>query len=127
MDEKLSGVYNAPAARQPRRALNPAVKVAVALSALMLLTLTWIPAQLPASLRTHRCHHHNDQLRYAGEKIAWTACGDVAGRPVECSSIDVPMDHFNATNSGDKTFSVPLIRMRGKNATQNLLLNPGGW
>jgi pimeloyl-ACP methyl ester carboxylesterase len=36
------------------------------------------------------------------------------------------MDQFDAKNSGNKTFSIPLIRMRGKNATQNLLLNPGG-
>ncbi|KAJ4420480.1 hypothetical protein N0V82_004357 [Gnomoniopsis sp. IMI 355080] len=36
------------------------------------------------------------------------------------------MDQFNATNSGDKVFTIPLIRMRGNNATQNLLLNPGG-
>ncbi|KAK3313169.1 Alpha/Beta hydrolase protein [Apodospora peruviana] len=38
------------------------------------------------------------------------------------------MDQFNASNnSGNKTFSVPLIRMRGgKNATTNILLNPGG-
>ncbi|KUI61867.1 hypothetical protein VP1G_09039 [Cytospora mali] len=36
------------------------------------------------------------------------------------------MDQFNATNSADNVFTLPLIRMRGKNATQNLLLNPGG-
>lgn len=36
------------------------------------------------------------------------------------------MDQFNATNSANKTFSIPLIRLRGENATQNLLLNPGG-
>lgn len=36
------------------------------------------------------------------------------------------MDQFDAENSGNKTFSIPLIRMRGKNATQNILLNPGG-
>ncbi|EME86871.1 uncharacterized protein MYCFIDRAFT_86556 [Pseudocercospora fijiensis CIRAD86] len=75
----------------------------------------------------HQCHHKSDGLRrYAGEKISWKPCGDVAGRPVECSDIDVPMDQFNDTNSGNKTFSIPLIRARGKDATQNLLLNPGG-
>ncbi|KAJ9137952.1 Alpha/beta-hydrolase [Pleurostoma richardsiae] len=36
------------------------------------------------------------------------------------------MDHFDAENSGNRTFSLPLIRMRAKNATHNLLLNPGG-
>lgn len=71
-------------------------------------------------------HHEKTHHLYAGEKIAWEACGDVGGRPVECSNITVPMDQFNATNSGDKVFDIPLIRMRGKNATQNLLLNPGG-
>ncbi|KAF3760325.1 alpha/beta-hydrolase [Cryphonectria parasitica EP155] len=65
-------------------------------------------------------------FRYEGEHIAWEACGEVAGRHVECSTISVPMDQFNATNSGDKVFTIPLIRMRGKNATQNLLINPGG-
>lgn len=72
------------------------------------------------------CPHASKKHSYAGEKISWKACGDVSGRPVECSNIDVPMDQFNATNSGNKTFSIPLIRMRGNNATQNLLLNPGG-
>ncbi|ROV94100.1 hypothetical protein VMCG_08220 [Cytospora schulzeri] len=60
------------------------------------------------------------------EHITWEGCGEIKGRPVECSTITVPMDQFNATNSGDKVFTVPLIRMRGKDATQNLLLNPGG-
>jgi len=36
------------------------------------------------------------------------------------------MDQFNPDKSGNKTFSIPIIRLRGKNATQNLLLNPGG-
>lgn len=36
------------------------------------------------------------------------------------------MDQFDLENSGDKIFTIPLIRMRGNNATQNLILNPGG-
>lgn len=68
-----------------------------------------------------------DAIRtYPGEKISWTLCGNVKDREVECSDIDVPMDQFDARNSGDKTFNLPLIRLRGRNATQNLLLNPGG-
>ncbi|KAK3939393.1 Alpha/Beta hydrolase protein [Diplogelasinospora grovesii] len=71
---------------------------------------------------------------YAGEHIEWKACGQIGPdhRELECSSIDVPMDQFNATNSGSKTFGIPLIRMRAKGAsrddtaTQNMLLNPGG-
>jgi pimeloyl-ACP methyl ester carboxylesterase len=74
----------------------------------------------------HKCSSSPSHLKYAGEKISWEPCGDVSGRPVECSNITVPMDQFDATKSGDKTFSIPLIRMRGANATQNLLLNPGG-
>lgn len=56
----------------------------------------------------------------------WEGCGDIKGRPVECSTMPVPMDQFNATSSGDKVFTIPLIRMRGQNATENLILNPGG-
>ena len=67
------------------------------------------------------------EIRYAGERVAWTPCGNVAGRDLECSSIAVPLDHFNASNNaGGKHFTIPLVRMRGKNATHNLLLNPGG-
>ncbi|KAK1749709.1 Alpha/Beta hydrolase protein [Echria macrotheca] len=75
------------------------------------------------------CPHHYDNrqyLTYEGEHIQWEICGDVKGRPLECSSIDVPMDQFNTHDIGTKTFSIPLIRLRGKNATQNILLNPGG-
>ncbi|KAH8905733.1 alpha/beta-hydrolase [Coniochaeta sp. PMI_546] len=69
---------------------------------------------------------NRSSVRYAGEHISWGRCGDLNGRPLECSSVDVPMDQFNAENSGNKSFTIPLIRLRGKNATQNLLLNPGG-
>uniref|UniRef100_A0A0B7K7M9 AB hydrolase-1 domain-containing protein n=3 Tax=Bionectria ochroleuca TaxID=29856 RepID=A0A0B7K7M9_BIOOC len=67
-------------------------------------------------------------VTYEGETIQWQACGEINEHPLECGSIDVPMDQFNASNSGDKTFNIPLIRLRAFNATQgkNLLLNPGG-
>lgn len=74
---------------------------------------------------------HDELLRrqggttYPGEKIAWTPCGASANKPLECSSIEVPMDHFGK-NSGDKKFTIPLIRLRGKNAKKNVLWNPGG-
>ncbi|KAK2595281.1 hypothetical protein QQS21_006996 [Conoideocrella luteorostrata] len=64
--------------------------------------------------------------RYPGEKIQWEPCGSIDDHELECSEISVPMDQFNATNSGDKTFEIPLIRLRGKNATENMVLNPGG-
>ncbi len=75
-----------------------------------------------------RAHcHHEDLFTYPGENIGWERCGQLAnGRPLECSTIDVPMDQFNPENSGNETFSIPLIRLRGKDATKNLLLNPGG-
>ena len=79
-------------------------------------------------LHEHGCPGRQaEQLRrYKGEKIDWRPCGSVGGRDAECGDIDVPMDQFNATNSGDKTFNIPLMRVRGRNATQNILLNPGG-
>lgn len=36
------------------------------------------------------------------------------------------MDQFDPEKSGEKVFTVPLIRLRGVKATQNLLINPGG-
>ncbi|RDA90660.1 hypothetical protein CP533_6822 [Ophiocordyceps camponoti-saundersi (nom. inval.)] len=63
---------------------------------------------------------------YAGEKIGWKPCGEAKGREVECSDINVPMDQFGPSGVDGMTFNIPLIRMRGKNGTQNLVLNPGG-
>lgn len=65
-------------------------------------------------------------IRYAGESLTWEACGEIDGHRVECTSLDTPMDHFDKQNSGDKTFTIPIIRMRAHNATQSLFLNPGG-
>ncbi|KAJ5778119.1 Alpha/Beta hydrolase protein [Penicillium odoratum] len=70
--------------------------------------------------------HKPRAFRYNGENISWESCGDFEGSSLECSTVDVPMDQFNPENSGTKSFTIPLIRMRGSNATQNLLLNPGG-
>ncbi|KAG2414402.1 hypothetical protein HFD88_003593 [Aspergillus terreus] len=72
------------------------------------------------------CTNQPTYLEYSGERIRWTPCGRLKTTALECSSIDVPMDQFNASNSGSKTFTIPLIRIRGSNATQNLLTNPGG-
>ena len=66
-------------------------------------------------------------LTYVGEHIEWTSCGSIEGSDVECSSIDVPMDQFDRDRSGNKTFSIPLARLRGSiNATKNIIFNPGG-
>jgi len=85
-----------------------------------------VVVQFPRSLLKASSQCHDGLLRYPGEHISWQACGDLNGRPFECSEINVPMDQFNPDKSGNKTFSIPIIRLRGKNATQNLLLNPGG-
>ncbi|KAI1089070.1 alpha/beta-hydrolase [Rostrohypoxylon terebratum] len=109
---------------QPQRR-RPAVWKWVAAAAL-LVSIPVFRARLPLP---SRCSHHDNnptRLTYPGERIAWERCGNLGGRPLECSNIDVPMDQFNADNSGDKTFNIPLIRLRGANATQNLFLNPGG-
>lgn len=69
-----------------------------------------------------------NQHAYAGESLKWKPCGEITEHPLECASIDVPMDHFDEANSGNKTFEIPIIRLRASNAGpgQNILLNPGG-
>lgn len=75
--------------------------------------------------------HETAGVRYEGERIFWESCGEITGHPLECSDLIVPMNHFAPPNSSDadeeeKVFTIPLIRMRAKNATQNLIINPGG-
>ncbi|OAA58780.1 S33 family peptidase [Cordyceps fumosorosea ARSEF 2679] len=66
-------------------------------------------------------------LRYPNETIVWKPCGDTEGKPLECGTIVVPMDHFNTSRCGNETFTVPLVRLRGsERATHNVLINPGG-
>lgn len=65
-------------------------------------------------------------LNYGNEHISWKRCGTIKGHQLECSSVDVPMDQFDSVNSADKTFNIPLVRLRGKNAHKNIVLNPGG-
>ncbi|VUC20405.1 unnamed protein product [Clonostachys rosea] len=67
-------------------------------------------------------------LSYPGEQITWTPCGQADNHTLECSSIDVPKDQFDAQNSGDQTFNIPIIRLRGHDALggRNLIVNPGG-
>ncbi|KAK4099092.1 alpha/beta-hydrolase [Parathielavia hyrcaniae] len=92
-------------------------------------------------IRSHLPFHHNHDSvtlpcqppahSYPGERIAWTRCGHLANRTLECANLTVPMDHFIATNNlpDNKSFTIPLIRLRSPNTTQatrNLLLNPGG-
>jgi pimeloyl-ACP methyl ester carboxylesterase len=68
-------------------------------------------------------------VTYPGEHISWMPCGDVTGHLVECSSMKVPIDQFNETNSGDKTFNLSVARLRGNNTngdSKNIFYNPGG-
>ncbi|KAM0245418.1 hypothetical protein ACHAQJ_010564 [Trichoderma viride] len=68
-------------------------------------------------------------ITYLGEHISWTPCGNASDHLLECSSIKVPMDQFSKENSGNKTFDLSLIRIRGNNTTngsKNILYNPGG-
>ncbi|OQE28303.1 hypothetical protein PENSTE_c003G00669 [Penicillium steckii] len=65
-------------------------------------------------------------FEYSDENINWKPCNNSNSLPLECSSIKVPIDQFDLEHPRNETFIIPLIRMRGINATQNLFLNPGG-
>ncbi|KAI0813489.1 alpha/beta-hydrolase [Xylaria sp. FL0064] len=79
------------------------------------------------SLDTIESWDNRTRYRYPGESIEWESCGRLKnGRPVECSEISVPIDQFNRDHSSNDAFTIPLIRLRGRHAIQNLLLNPGG-
>ncbi|KAL7787451.1 Alpha/Beta hydrolase protein [Trichoderma ceciliae] len=73
--------------------------------------------------------HKDGAVTYPGEHISWTPCGSATGHLLECSAIKVPMDQFNREISGNKTFDLSLIRIRGNDTTagsKNILYNPGG-
>jgi len=123
-DIHLAGVVLQQPPRKQRR-LVPLLRYMVVgvLSGLAILYVVW-PG---CAIFRHDQHHQNKQyLMYEGEHIQWEVCGEINGRSLECSSIDVPVDQFDAQDVGDRMFSIPLIRLRGRNATQNILLNPGG-
>ncbi|KAH7467567.1 hypothetical protein FOMA001_g15304 [Fusarium oxysporum f. sp. matthiolae] len=79
----------------------------------------------PHCSHRHQHPHHHGRTTYPGEQIEWKPCGEISNRSVECSKIDVPIDQFHPDVS-NKTFNVPIIRMRGKDGSKNILLNPGG-
>jgi pimeloyl-ACP methyl ester carboxylesterase len=110
-----------------RRRRHPALWKLIAVAALISVAVLHTHTRWHLPRACPHGAHYPSALRYEGEHISWEPCGEVKGHPLECSTIDVPMDQFNAQNSGNQTFSIPLIRMRGgQNATRNLLLNPGG-
>lgn len=97
--------------------------------AALILLYTFI-SHFPFRLRPIPCHD-SARVKYEGESLFWEACGEITGHPLECSDLVVPMNHFAPANSSnpkenEKVFTIPLIRMRAKNATQNLIINPGG-
>lgn len=123
MNEKTMPVSEARGGRRPQSSKSLKFLAVGALVCFALFQFPWRTTWKP--------HHHCDaafdgKFKYPGEQITWEECGDLIGRKLECSEINVPMDQFSSKNSGNKTFSIPLIRLRGKNATQNVLLNPGG-
>lgn len=75
---------------------------------------------------THERPTNNGTIYPGDTDLIWNSCGDINGRKLECSTLDVPMDQFNTTNSHDKTFTLPLIRLRGDADAKNILVNPGG-
>ncbi|RBA17899.1 hypothetical protein FPRO05_10917 [Fusarium proliferatum] len=79
----------------------------------------------PSCPHRQQHHHHHERTTYPGELIEWKPCGEISNRSVECSKIDVPIDQFHP-DASNKTFNVPIIRMRGKDGSKNILLNPGG-
>lgn len=99
-----------------------------------LATLVFIYTLIPSfqvKLRRPVDCHEPTRITYEGESVSWEPCGEITGHALECSNITVPMNHFAPDNSSgadenDKVFTIPLIRMRAKNATQNLIINPGG-
>jgi pimeloyl-ACP methyl ester carboxylesterase len=95
---------------------------------LLLITVVSVLLLWSRFLPTNHYGHTLGQIRmYAGEHIKWTLCGNLEGNDLECSSINVPVDQFDDRNSSNKTFSIPLARLRGsKRATKNIIVNPGG-
>ncbi|EGS22393.1 uncharacterized protein CTHT_0019240 [Thermochaetoides thermophila DSM 1495] len=68
-------------------------------------------------------------VTYPGERISWIPCGTLNNELLECTNLSVPIDHFSERSS-DKTFTIPLIRLRSNRTSDtplpNILLNPGG-
>ncbi|CEI61392.1 hypothetical protein FVEN_g5895 [Fusarium venenatum] len=92
--------------------------------ALTVAALHWLTPRMPVHC-PHSHHPHSQHTTYVGENIEWKPCGEINNRPLECSSIDVPIDQFNP-DASNKTFNVAIARLRGKDGSPNLLLNPGG-
>ncbi|KAF5670090.1 hypothetical protein FHETE_4773 [Fusarium heterosporum] len=108
-----------PAWTEPRRKPSPSKWKLFGAGVLTVAAFHWLSPPM------HCSHHHEENTTYLGESLEWKPCGEIANRTVECSKIDVPIDQFNP-HASNKTFNVPLIRVRGKDGSPNLMLNPGG-
>lgn len=60
-----------------------------------------------------------DLNSYYAQKLSWTDCKD----GFECSTLQVPLDYAQPEL---KAISLSLVRLPSKNATESLILNPGG-
>ena len=129
----LTGVFPHYPRLKLRRPTRWALVSLLALLALLGLIILWNLNDV--SLERHpqiqsetQSEAQSKTIKYSDEHIYWEPCGDLKGDTLECSSIDVPIDQFAENPSPDpnKNFTIPLMRLRGANATQNLLLNPGG-
>ncbi|KAJ0413223.1 Alpha/Beta hydrolase protein [Aspergillus carlsbadensis] len=93
---------------------------------ILLLNITTFLHGRPISLPDRDPDPDVEYIQYEGETLLWKPCGELNNNALECSTLSVPMDHFNATTPGSQSFTIALIRLRAPNATKNLLLNPGG-
>ncbi|KAF5023537.1 hypothetical protein F66182_4404 [Fusarium sp. NRRL 66182] len=106
---------------EPHRAPRKSIWKLFGAGILTVAALHWLTPRWECS---HQ-HHHRTPVAYPGESVQWEACGEISGRALECSEIDVPIDQFHPRAS-NKTFNVPMVRLRGRDGSRNLLLNPGG-
>lgn len=120
MEEKLSAVNHA---LQPQSRLLPLKRWGL-LSVTALFGLLLMAKLNGLVIDWRPWCGHRDQI--STEPTLWQPCGDLFDSSIQCGSIEVPMDHFDPENSGNKTFTIPLIRLPGKKGSSNLLLNPGG-
>ena len=61
----------------------------------------------------------SDLNSYYAQQLSWKGCSD----GFECSTLQVPLDY---SNPGVKAISLSLVRLPAKNASESLILNPGG-
>ncbi|PWY96533.1 hypothetical protein BO94DRAFT_505852 [Aspergillus sclerotioniger CBS 115572] len=58
---------------------------------------------------------HIPLASYADSGLQWNDCGEANNHTIQCSRLDVPVDHFS--QSSEKAFSIPIIRMLAKKAS----------